>query len=147
MTRGLQKLIHVGCRELGLDEETRRGLQLVVTGKESMAGMTEAEMEAVVEELKRRGFVPVRRKGFKKQAGRADVRYCHVLWRLLNEGGVMHRAGREGLSAFVRLQFAAKWGAAPVDIDALRDHGQIDDVVQALKAICRRHGIPTERPE
>lgn len=147
MNRALQKLIHAACRQLGIDGETRRDLQLVVTGKESMAGMTEAELGAVIEELKRRGFAPVRRKGFRKQASRADLRYCHVLWRLLNEAGVMHRGDREGLNAFIRRQFAAKWGSAPVDIDALREHGQIDDVVQALKAICRRHGIPTGRPE
>ena len=74
------------------------------------------------------------------------MRYIHVLWRLLNEAGVMHRAGREGLNAFVRLKFSSKWKSAPIDVDALRDHGQIDDVIQALKAICRRNGIPTERP-
>lgn len=145
MTRALQKLVHVGCRELGIDAETRRDLQLVVTGKASMADMTEPELEAVVEQLKRRGFEPVRRRGFRPGATRADLRYVHVLWRLLNEAGVMHRAGREGLNAFVRLQFSSKWKSAPIDIDALRDHGKIDDVIQALKAICRRHGIPTER--
>jgi len=33
------KLIHVACRDLGLDEDTRRDLQLFVTGKDSLKAM------------------------------------------------------------------------------------------------------------
>ena len=43
MTRALQQLIHVGCRELGIDSDTRRDLQLLVTGKASMADMSKAD--------------------------------------------------------------------------------------------------------
>lgn len=39
-TRTLQRMIHVGCRQLGLDDDTRRDLQLVATGKASMAVST-----------------------------------------------------------------------------------------------------------
>lgn len=141
MEPALRRLIHLGCRELGLDEDARRDLQRVVTGKDSMAGMTRAELESVVEELKRRGFRPRRRQGFAGRAARADLRYIHVLWRLLNEAGVIHKPGRDSLNAFVRLQFSSKWKSAPIDVDALRDPAQIDDVLQALKAMCRRAGI------
>jgi hypothetical protein len=41
ITRALQKLVHVGCRELGIDADTRRDLQKMVCGKASLADMTE----------------------------------------------------------------------------------------------------------
>ena len=43
------RLIHVGCRSLGLDEDTRRDLQLVATGKSSLTAMNDRELEAVVQ--------------------------------------------------------------------------------------------------
>ena len=56
--RALQKMIHVGCRELGLDTDLRCELQLQVTGKASMSDMTDAELNAVLSDLKSRGFEP-----------------------------------------------------------------------------------------
>lgn len=140
----LQRMIHVGCRDLGLDNDTRHGLQLSLTGKASMADMTEAELRAVVDGLKARGFNGGF-KGAKKApyatASRADLRFIHVMWKLLGEAGALQKPGRAGLNAFVRSSFEGKWKSVPIDIDALREAGQIDDVVQALKAMCRRAGV------
>ena len=146
MSRALQKLVHVGCRELGIDGDTRRDLQLLVTGKGSMADMAEADLEKLVEALKAKGFKP----GFKAgstarktrpAAPRADLRFAHVMWKLLAQAGAVKVPGREGLNAFVRARFEKKWGAVPLDIDALREWKQIDDVVQALRDWCKREGI------
>lgn len=140
--RTLQKTIHVACRDLGLDADTRRDLQLSVVGKASMADMTEAELARVVEALKVRGFRPASSaRGRRPASERADVRYLHVLWRLLAEAGAVRTRGREGLNAFVRARFGASWGASLIDIDALRDAGQIRDVTEALKSMCRRSGV------
>ena len=145
MSRHLQKLIHVGCRELGLDGETRRDLQLVVTGKESMADMTEADLDKMLVELKRRGFRPVAA-GKRRAAERGDTRFAHVLWGKLVRAGVVDRSGAAGLNAFIRARFEKAWGAAPIDVDAMRDAEQIAAVIQALKAMCRRNGIDLEAP-
>ncbi len=143
--RALQKLVHVGCRELGIDAETRRDLQLVVTGKASMREMGEADLEKLVEALKARGFAPsgdpANGKRGRPAARRGDVRYAHVLWRLLAEKGAVKVAGRRGLNAFVRARFEAHWGHVPIDIDAMSDWERIKDVIDALKAMCRRAGI------
>ena len=143
--RALQKLVHVGCRELGLDADTRHDLQLVATGKASMRDMTDAELEKVIEALKARGFKPsgdpAQGKRGRPAAKRGDVRYCHVLWKLLAEKGAVKVPGRIGLTAFVRARFEAHWGAVPIDIDAMTEHDQIKDVVDALKAMCVRAGI------
>lgn len=146
--RQLQRLIHAGCRELGLDADTRHDLQLVATGKASMSNMTEAELERVVAALKERGFKPGFKgdaKGRRAPAPRADLRYVHVLWGLLAQHGKVRVAGRDGLNAFVRARFEKAWGAVPLDVDALRDWRQIADLVDALKAWCTREGIATTK--
>jgi len=147
----LKRMIHVGCRELGLDDDTRRDLQLVATGKSSMADMTEAELRRVIDALKQRGFKPygntyftsargAKRKGH-APAPRADLRYIHVLWKLLGDAGALKRPGRDGLNAFIRTRFGTHWQSVPIDVDALRSARQINDVTRALKDMCQRNGV------
>ena len=148
----LKRMIHAGCRDLGLDDDTRRDLQLVATGKASMADMTEAELRKVIDALRQRGFKPYgntwytsRKSGGKARghatAPRADLRFVHVLWRKLGEAGALKRPGRDGLNAFIRSRFEGKWQSVPIDVDALRDAGQINDVTRALKDMCHRAGV------
>ena len=145
MTRALQKLVHVGCRELKIDAEGRRALQLAVTGKASMSDMSEGDLTKLVDRLKADGFSPEGGKTSRKAAPRADLRYVHVLWGLLGRAGKLKKPGRAGLNAFVRSRFENKWSSVPIDIDALQDAGQINDVTRALKDWCKREGIATER--
>lgn len=143
MTRALQKLVHVGCRELGLDGEVRRDLQLVVTGKASMHDMDEADLTKLVAALKERGFKPHAGKARAKRpaAKRADVRFAHVLWGKLHKAGAVTQGGAKGLNAFTRARFEKSWGAATFDIDAMQDHRQIATLIEALKGMCARAGI------
>lgn len=143
MTRALQKLVHVGCRELGLDGEVRRDLQLVVTGKASMHDMDEADLNKLVVALKERGFKPHGGKARAKRpaAKRADTRFAHVLWGKLHKAGSVDQGGAKGLNAFIRARFEKTWGAAVFDIDAMQDHRQIATVIEALKGMCARAGI------
>lgn len=135
----LRKQIFVGCRELGLDRETRHDLQLNVTGKSSLTDMDERELKLVVDALRAKGFVVQGRS--RKKAGRKDVRLIHVLWKKLDEAGALRQPGREGLNAFIRSQFGSKWGAVPADVDMLTDASQINQVVQALKAMGKANAI------
>ena len=142
MTRALVKLVHVGCRELGIDRETRRDLQRLVTGKASMTEMTEADLESMVQALKDRGFRPSPGAAPRRKAAeRGDVRFAHVLWGKLHRAGAVDKAGAAGLNAFIRARFEQAWGAVPIDIDAMRDGQQIATVIEALKAMCARAGI------
>ncbi|MFD1914135.1 phage protein GemA/Gp16 family protein [Halodurantibacterium flavum] len=142
--RSLQRTVHLACRQLGLDADMRRDLQLAVTGRASMADMTEADLKKVIEALVKRGFKPSFKPGARGRhapAPRADLRYVHVLWRQLGAAGALKRPDRGGLNAFVRSRFEGKWQSVPIDIDALRDAGQINDVIRALKDMCVRAGI------
>jgi phage gp16-like protein len=143
MTRALQKMVHVGCRELGIDGETRRDLQLLVTGKASMLDMTEADLSKLVTALKEKGFKPHAGKARAQRpaAKRADTRFAHVLWGKLHKAGAVDLGGAKGLNAFIRARFEKSWGAAIFDIDAMQDHRQIATVIEALKGMCARAGI------
>lgn len=142
MTRALQKLVHVGCRELGLDGEVRRDLQLLVTGKASMHDMGEADLTKLVAALKERGFKPhAGGKAKRPAAKRGDVRFAHVLWGKLHKAGAVDKGGAKGLNAFLRARFEKAWGAVPFDIDTMQDARQIATVIEALKGMCARAGI------
>ena len=138
------KTIHVACRDLGMDNDTRRDLQLLVTGKESLSAMTAAEQLAVLEALKAKGFKPSAGKTsrtYRRPATRNDIKFCHVLWGKLVRAGAVDLPGAAGLNAFIRARFEKAWGAVPFDIDGLRDWKQIATVIEALKAMCGRAGI------
>lgn len=143
MTRALQKIVHVACRELGIDGETRRDLQLLVTGKASMLDMTEADLSKMVTALKERGFKAHGGGAKPKRAAapRADIRFAHVIWSKLHQAGAVDQAGAKGLSAFIRARFGKSWGAEILDIDQMRDHRQIATVIEALKAMAARAGV------
>jgi len=145
MTSPLIRLIHVGCRELGIDADTRHDLQLRLVGKASLSDMDEVELDRVLDELKANGFKPSGGKQARPLASRPAVRFCHVMWRLLSEGGAVNTPGARGLNAFIRARFASAWGSTPIDIDRMQDDGQIRDVNEALKAMCKRAGISLER--
>ncbi|MBN8290565.1 regulatory protein GemA [Rhodobacter sp. NTK016B] len=144
MASPLIRKVHVGCRQLGLDTETRHALQRQVTGKDSLTAMSEPELKAVLKALENRGFKPAKKPGH-KGAPSADLRFAHKLWSLLGEAGALKHPGRAGLNAFIRARFGASWGSVPADIDMLRDWSQIADLIDALKAMCRRNGIELDR--
>ncbi len=109
--RHLQKLIFVGCRELKLDAEARRDLQLSVTGKPSLATMTKAEMQRVIAELTKSGFRPKGSgqrdrggrsgpagRGYHKPTPRADLRLIHLLWSKLGRAGLLAARGGTQIS-------------------------------------------------
>jgi phage gp16-like protein len=142
MTRALQQKIHVGCRQLALDADARRALQLAVTGKHSMKDMNDADLLKVIKRLEDDGF-KTSSKGKKKHkaAPRADLRLVHVLWGKLGDAGELRDPGRSGLNKFIQDQFGKSWGAVPADIDMLRDGTKINAVIQALKSWGERAGI------
>ncbi|WP_102226901.1 regulatory protein GemA [Acidimangrovimonas sediminis] len=145
MIRSLQRKIHLACRQLGLDQDTRHDLQLVVTGKASLRDMDEGELKAMVAALEARGFrktAPTRKRY--PRAPRADLRLVHVLWSRLGEAGALREPGRAGLNAFIRARFENSWGSVPVDVDALRDWDKIATVIDALKAMCARNGVEVD---
>ncbi|KXF92129.1 regulatory protein GemA [Phaeobacter inhibens] len=146
MSRALQQKIHIGCRQLGMDGDARRGLQLAVTGKASMKDMTEAELTSVLKRLKNDGFKPATAGNHRhKKAPRADLRLVHVLWRLLGDAGELTEPSRDGLNKFIKSRFGTTWGFVPADVDMLCEPKAIDDVLQALMSWADRAEVDFDR--
>lgn len=140
MTAGLIRTIQVGCKQLGIDAEDRRAMQLHLVGKASLSDMSDDERARVLEALKEKGFKP-HSKGRFKPAPRRDLRLVHVMWTALGNAGVLTQPGRVGLNAFIRSRFEKSWGSVPRDVDDLRDHDRIATVIDALKAWIEREGV------
>lgn len=138
MTASLIPKIMVGCKQLGLDDDTRKALQLQVVGKDSLKDMTEAERQSVLDELKKRGFKASSKRGKHRRAPRADIRLIHVLWAALGNARKLNDPTRKGLNAFIQKRFGKAWGFVPVDVDQLGENKQINDVLKALKEWVRR---------
>lgn len=149
--RNLQRQIHIACRDLGLDNDTRRDIQLVVCGKASMKDMTDADLKKVVDHLKEKGWQggvkqgvkAGSKKGYFKPAPRADLRKVHVLWRLLGEADELKDPSRKGLNSFIRSRFEGPWGSVPLDVDQIRDAKKIAMVITALQSWCDDKGVKT----
>lgn len=140
--RALQQTIHVACRQMGIDSDMRRDLQLEVCGKASMRDMNHGDLTLVVRRLERSGLKKVSTKKHRHPtASRADLRLIHVLWKGLGNKGILKRPARDGLNAFIRARFEGVWDSVPIDVDALRDHGQISQVIEALKSWGKRVDI------
>ncbi|NIZ13927.1 gp16 family protein [Phaeobacter sp. HF9A] len=138
----LKRKIHLGCKTLGLDNDARRDLQLVVTGKASMSDMTEEDLKAMVKRLEADGFTSSKGTGKRfKPASRSDLRLVHKLWSELGKAGQLRDKSRAGLNRFIRARFGDHWAMVPADVDMLTDWSQIDAVIQALKSWGQRADI------
>lgn len=66
----LMAKVHIGKKDLGLDDDTYRDVLWRVTGKRSCSDMTIAQLQDVVKDMESRGFKP---KATKKHGKKPDV--------------------------------------------------------------------------
>lgn len=122
-------IIHIAKAQLGLEEDAYRALLVRVTGKNSAGAMTEAERQAVIAELKRRGFkVQAKAKSHRKASEKAWVRLIYALWRSIGEKGGIEDASVEALRSFVK----KRTGVADPEWLTYKD---ADPLIRALKAM------------
>ncbi len=129
------RAIHAGCRQLGFDEDTRRGLYVRVTGKHSAGKMTEVERRKVVDELRRQGFKQVSKSVRKALEGKY-AKKLQALWIGGWNLGVVRNRDDAALLAFVK-------GRTGIDHTRfLHHHDDANKAVEALKAwIAREAGV------
>lgn len=119
--------VHIARKELGLDEPTYRALLARVIGRDSSAGCTDAQLDAVLAEFRRLGWVPkVKSPPLSKKP---HVRAIFAIWRDLRPH--LRNHGREALRAFVQRQTGV---ADPEWLDGK----QAASVIEALKAWLKR---------
>lgn len=124
-------LIHVGLKQLALDDGDRRDLYERVTGKRSLKQMSAAEHQLIVGELRRLGFAPKKKGGGRKYSQKKYVRLIHALWKSLGDLGALSDPTPTGLRSFVR-------NRAGVSDPEWLTYAQANPVIEALKAMERR---------
>ncbi|CAN7260292.1 gp16 family protein [Brucella pseudogrignonensis] len=100
-------LINIAKNQLGLDEDTYRGMLHRVTGKVSLRIMSEAEKLNVIEDLKQKGFDPTAKRPLKDSRKRLEGKFAPKLQALWIAGfnlGVVTNGSDEALIAFVKRQ-------------------------------------------
>lgn len=88
--------VHIAKSQLGLEDDDYRAVLVRVTGKRSAADCSLGELDAVLKDLRARGFKPVR------ASDTPHVRKIYALWRDLADKGVIENGSREALAAWVR---------------------------------------------
>ncbi len=136
--------VHLGAKDLRLDDETRRDLMARVTGKRSAADCTDDELDAVLAEYRARGWTPTVKLGGKPaRKGPAPARRAaadhkvagkaRAMWISLHQLGVVRSPSEASLEAFARRQLgvaALQWA----------DQGVGYRLIEAMKAMADRAG-------
>ncbi|WP_073652195.1 gp16 family protein [Pseudomonas aeruginosa] len=136
----LIRLIHVGKRELGLDDEIYRALLMGSVQKDSTSAMSVPELERVLERMKRSGFkvrVKSARPPAQSRPGRPlaqypEARKVRALWLFLHQLGVVKNPSEEALAAYVKR-------IAKVDALQWTNGDQTEALIETLKKWAMRY--------
>lgn len=124
----LVRLIHVAKRELQLDDDTYRAMLASSSGGlTSTSGMSEAQLQAVLQRAKRAGF---KVKSANPQPRRLDLspeaRKVRALWLFLNHLGAVRDPGEVALATYCRR-------IAKVSALQWASRGQMSTLIESLK--------------
>lgn len=132
MTRNnLIKKVHVGKRELGLDDETYRSLLERVTGHRSAAKCNDQQLILVVKEMKAKGFHVKQKKKYPAQLPKMRALWI-TLWCLRVVRNRQDRA---------LLAFTARQTGRPVGDLSWVTPTDANKVIEALKDMCANAGF------
>jgi hypothetical protein len=117
--------IHVGLKQLGIEDEDARDLYERQTGKRSLRAMSAAEHDAVIGELRRLGFTKASNGSRKRLEGRF-AKKLQALWIAAWNLGLVRNRADEALIAFVKRQ---------TGIDHVRFVRHPEDAARAIEAL------------
>lgn len=135
----LLTLVHVGRRELGLDDEDYRALLESVTGSRSAKGLKAAQLDAVVTAMKGLGFkVKGNTTGRRSPPSAAhvlapEVRKLRAIWITMNNDGLLHDGSEDALGSFIRRMTANANGGVGINRAEWLTSIQAERVLEALK--------------
>jgi phage gp16-like protein len=127
--RAMLGKVHLARKQMGLDDETYRGLLERVVGQRSCATCSDGQLHLVLAEFARLGWTA---KPARTRSDRAQVRMIYAIWadiRPLLEGG----AGEQELRSFVRRQTRGPVHPDGVDAPEWLDGADARAVIEGLK--------------
>ena len=133
----LIRLIHVGKRELGLDDDVYRALLMGSVQKDSTSAMSVPELERVLERMKRSGFKVRVKASAQPRPGRPlaqypEARKVRALWLFLHQLGAVKNPSEEALAAYVKR-------IAKVDALQWTNGNQTEALIETLKKWAMRY--------
>lgn len=137
----LLKIVQVGRRELGLDEEDYRALLESVTGARSAKGLSAAKLDAVITAMKGLGF---KVKGGTQVAGRRsppssakvqapEVRKVRAIWITMYNDDFVRDGSEDALGSYIKRMTANANGGAGIARPEWLTSAQAERVLEALK--------------
>jgi phage gp16-like protein len=140
LRRSLLAKVHVARKELGLDEDTYRGVLIQVTGQSSAGELDQQQLVAVLDHFKLRGFTAQPRKaGAARPADHPSARKARALWISLYHLGAVRNGSEQALEAFAARQLKCERMQWMRQSDCYR-------LIEALKAMAERHGWAQRGP-
>ncbi|WP_334128259.1 gp16 family protein [Sneathiella sp.] len=132
-------LVHIGKKELGLDDATYRDMLRGITGKESASKMSAAELNQIADEMKRQGFkAKHRRAGKRKMATHPEARKMRALWMALYDLGIVADPRESALANHARKVTGGR-SRGVEDIHWIKGQNAYK-VIESLKAWAAREG-------
>lgn len=114
----LIRLVQVGRRSLGLDEETYRELLVQQSGKRSAADLTLQQLDKVLVAMKAAGFKPTVKRPVKETASKrlsparwapvktAEIGVIRAIWITMHRHGLLRDGSETALNHYVERQTA-----------------------------------------
>ncbi|WP_323094327.1 gp16 family protein [Aeromonas hydrophila] len=135
----LLTLVHVGRRELGLEDEDYRTLLESVTGARSAKGLSVAQLDAVVTAMKGLGFkVKGNTTGRRSPPSTAhvqapEVRKLRAIWITMKQDGLLRDGSEDALGSYIKRMTANANGGAGIHRADWLTSVQAERVLEALK--------------
>lgn len=146
----LIKLIHIGKRDLKLDDDAYRALLEGVTGQRSCSDLDEVQLDAVVKRMRELGFVvkaaPKGKRSKKlspqtrgkRPVDKTQIDLIRALWINCYQVGLVRNRYEAGLNGFVKKLTKIE------RVDWIRDAATATRVIETLKAMLKRKGVEWE---
>lgn len=138
MTRALLAKVHIAKKELALQEESYRAILERVTGRTSSKDCTERQLEAVLAEFKRLGWVAKAGRGGGGGYDKRHVRKIYALWQNACRLGAFGDTSKSALRAFVERQTRPAPGLPGKSAPEFCSPAEANSVSEGLKAMIRR---------
>lgn len=132
--------IHVAKKQLQLEDDDYRQILFDVCGRTSAADCSDAQLVAVIERLKQRGFQPLPSRGGKRAAQHKVAKKARALWISLHQLGEVRNPSEEALEAFARRQLGCERLNWAKQSDGYR-------LIEALKTMAERAGWAQRGPK
>ncbi len=142
--RSMLAKVQIARKDLAMDEDDYRQIVFDKTGRTSLKEASDAELHAVLEVMKSKGFRPSVSPRRASAAEHPMARKARALWISLHHLGVVHNSAEEALEAFAKRQIGcdklvwARQSDAYKLIEALKD--------MAIRNGWKQHNSATQKP-